>query len=90
MATDDFYRNALTDSGTCFVFPAAAGANDGPSAGIRRNGAMDGWEFTAAYGDGTGAEWEPVPDPVADCGVEEIMRAVQAVVWDRTRNGTAP
>lgn len=85
----DWIGSAMSGGETSFVFPARADAPRGACAAIRRSEGMDGWEFSDDYGDGTDARWEPVPAPVADRPVDEIARAVQAVVWDRDRKGAA-
>ena len=82
---DGPFRSSLEGGGATFVFPAESKPH-GRQAAIRRNIGMNGWEFCEAYADGgKGAMWEPVPAPVEHRDIPEIVRAVQAIAWDRRR-----
>ena len=83
---DEPFRSSLEGGATTFLFPVTGKAHGGPQAAIRRNIGMNGWEFCEAYaGGGKGAVWEPVPPPVEYRDIPEIVRAVQAIAWDRRR-----
>ena len=82
---DEPFRSSLEGGAATFLFPAGPKPH-GPQAAIRRNIGMNGWEFCESYGrDGKGAVWEPVPPSVEYRDIPEIVRAVQAIAWDRRR-----